>query len=87
MTAVGMFEAKTHFSELVNDLVSGKTDRVCVSRRGTPIMQITLIQEAEPPIVLGKAKGRWKLPKHFDASFDAMDGEIAQDLLSGKTTP
>ncbi len=87
MTAVGMFEAKTHFSELVNDLLSGKTDRVCVSRRGNPVVQITLIQEDEPTIVLGKAKGRWKFPKHFDASFDAMDGEIAQDLLSGKAMP
>lgn len=87
MTAVGMFEAKTHFSELVNDLLTGKTDRICVSRRGTPVVQITLIHEEEPPIVLGKAKGHWKLPKDFDTSFDAMDGEIASDLQSGKVAP
>ena len=87
MTAVGMFEAKTHFSELVNDLLTGKTDRICVSRRGSPVVQITLIHEDEPSIVLGKAKGRWKLPKDFDSSLDAMDGEIAKDLLSGKVAP
>lgn len=87
MTAVGMFEAKTHFSELVDDLLSGKTDRVCVSRRGNPVVQITLIQEEEPPVVLGMAKGRWVLPKDFDVAFDALDGEIAEAFLAGGTVP
>ena len=40
MTQVGMFEAKTHFSQLVESLVSGDTDYVSVMRRGKPVVRI-----------------------------------------------
>lgn len=85
MTTIGMFEAKTHFSQLVDDLLSGNTDKVYVSRRGKPVVQITLIQEKPPPVMLGLAKGHWNLPKDFDKAFDAMDAEIEEEFLGEKT--
>jgi antitoxin (DNA-binding transcriptional repressor) of toxin-antitoxin stability system len=38
MTSCGMFEAKMHFSQLVDSLVSGRTDCVRVSRCGIPVV-------------------------------------------------
>lgn len=48
MTQVGMFEAKTHFSQLVESLVSGDTDYVSVMRRGKPVVRIVLEVPEKP---------------------------------------
>lgn len=59
MTQVGMFEAKTHFSQLVESLVSGDTDYVSVMRRGKPVVRIVLEVPEKPmrnlrPLCKGK---------------------------------
>ena len=59
MTQVGMFEAKTHFSQLVELLVSGDTDYVSVMRRGKPVVRIVLEVPEKPvhnlrPLYKGK---------------------------------
>lgn len=59
MTQVGMFEAKTHFSQLVESLVSGDTDYVSVLRRGKPVVRIVLEVPEKParnlrPLYKGK---------------------------------
>ena len=46
MTKVGMFEAKTHFSQLVDQLLSGQTEYVSVLRRGKPVVRIVLESQA-----------------------------------------
>ena len=75
MTDCGMFEAKTHFSQLVDELVSGRTDCVRVSRRGTPVVQITIIRDDPPKRPkLGIAKGKFRLPTWEEDK--AMDREI-----------
>ena len=75
MTSCGMFEAKTHFSQLVDLLVSGQTDCVRVSRRGIPVVQITIIRkEASARPRLGFAKGKFRLPTWNEDM--AMDREI-----------
>jgi len=75
MTTCGMFEAKTHFSQLVDELLSGRTDCVRVMRRGTPVVQITIIRDEpakRPP--LGIAKGKFHLPTWKEDK--SMDHEI-----------
>ena len=59
MTQVGMFEAKTHFSQLVESLVAGDTDYVSVMRRGKPVVRIVLEVPGKPvrnlrPLYKGK---------------------------------
>ena len=63
MTKVGMFEAKTHFSQLVDQLLSGQTEYVSVLRRGKPVVRIVLETQAGStrdlrPIYSGKIKVR-----------------------------
>ena len=79
MTSCGMFEAKTHFSQLVDSLVSGRTDCVRVSRRGIPVVQITIIRKEAPVRPrLGFAKGRFRLPTWDEDK--AMDREIENNF-------
>ena len=63
MTKVGMFEAKTHCSQLVDQLLSGQTEYVSVLRRGKPVVRIVLEPQAGStrdlrPIYSGKIKER-----------------------------
>ena len=63
MTKVGMFEAKTHFSQLVDQLLSGQTEYVSVLRRGKAVVRIVLeIRDGARgdlrPIYSGKIKER-----------------------------
>ena len=63
MTKVGMFEAKTHFSQLVDQLLSGQTEYVSVLRRGKPVVRIVPETQAGStrdlhPIYSGKIKER-----------------------------
>lgn len=41
---VGMFEAKTHFSALIEDAVAGKT--TVITKRGKPVAKIVPTEEA-----------------------------------------
>ena len=41
---VGMFEAKTHFSALIEDAIAGKT--TIITKRGKPVAQIIPTDEA-----------------------------------------
>ena len=73
MTQVGMFEAKTHFSQLVESLVSGDTDYVSVMRRGKPVVRIVLEAPEKPvrnlrPLYKGKL-----VEKNFDWFADESD--------------
>jgi len=82
MTDCGMFEAKTHFSQLVDELVSGRTDCVRVSRRGVPVVQITIIRNDPPKRPkIGFAKGRFHLPSWEEDK--AMDREIEKMFAGG----
>lgn len=44
---VGLFEAKTHLSELVEKVASG-VDDVIITRRGKPVARLIPINEASP---------------------------------------
>ena len=41
---VGLFEAKTHFSALIEDAVAGKT--TVITKRGKPVAQISPVSDA-----------------------------------------
>ena len=81
MIKVGLFEAKTHFSQLVDDLIVGKNDCVYVLRRGKPAVQITLAPPATSGIKIGAMKHAVSLPADFDEKFDALDAKVAELFL------
>ena len=77
MVTMGMFEAKTHFSQLVDDIVGGRNDCVRVLRRGKPVVQITLVDDKPKGIKIGSMRDALYLPPDFDEKFDALDDAVA----------
>ena len=46
MNTVSLFDAKTHLSRIVRDLISGAENAVIVSRHGKPVVKIVRFREA-----------------------------------------
>jgi prevent-host-death family protein len=72
MTRVGMHEAKTNFSRLVESARHGED--VVVERNGRPVAKI--VPYDEPPRGLLALKGVWKGQVHIPDDFD----ELPEDL-------
>ncbi len=71
MTRVGMHEAKTNFSRLVDSARRGED--VIVERSGRPVAKIVSYDEPRGPMAL---KGVWKGQGHIPDDFD----ELPEDL-------
>ncbi|MGO9514305.1 MAG: type II toxin-antitoxin system Phd/YefM family antitoxin [Steroidobacteraceae bacterium] len=75
MKPVNIYDAKTRFSQLVDQAASGKD--VVISRNGKPLVRITRLEGGQKPrIKFGVLKGRVKVAADFDAPLPA-------DLLAG----
>ncbi len=62
--SVGVHEAKTHLSRLLEDVASG--EEVVITRRGRAVAQ--LVRASHPPARrLGLDRGRFTVPEDFDA--------------------
>ncbi|MBN1676296.1 MAG: type II toxin-antitoxin system prevent-host-death family antitoxin [Kiritimatiellae bacterium] len=72
MRTVSLFEAKTHLSRLVEELVSGKEDQVVISRRGKPVVRVTPLGRADASKRIGLARGRFEVPDNIDGSNPAI---------------
>ena len=66
---MSLYEAKTNFSKIVQDLLDGKEDVVVVSKNGKPAVQITLVSQKNSKRI-GIAK---KEMKDFDISLEEFD--------------
>lgn len=68
MHTVSLFDAKTHLSRIVEDLVSGRDDRVIISRHGKPVVCVTPLPAVDTKKRIGIARGQFKVPDDIDAS-------------------
>jgi len=66
MHTVSLFEAKTHLSRIVADLLSGKEDQVVISRRGKPAVRVIPLCQRDASKRIGVARGRFKVPDNID---------------------
>ena len=66
---MSLYEAKTNFSKVVQDLLDGKEEVVVVSKNGKPAVQITLVSQKNSERI-GIAK---KEMKDFDISLEEFD--------------
>lgn len=82
MHTVSLFNAKTHLSRIVEDLLSGKADRVVIARRGKPVVQMIPAKAIDISRRLGLAKGRFDVPDDIDGA----NPEIAA-LFAGEGAP
>jgi prevent-host-death family protein len=70
MKTIGAFEAKTHFSELLERVSHGEI--FTVTRRGKPIARLGPSEVRENRPVYGSAKGRIHMTPDFDAPLEDM---------------
>ena len=63
---INIYEAKTHLSNLIQQLVEEKEEVIYISKNGKPIVQLTLIKNKKSKR-LGAAK---KEMKDFDLSLE-----------------
>jgi prevent-host-death family protein len=66
--SVGVHEAKTHLSRLLEDVAAG--EEVIIERRGVPVARLVA-----PPAQrrFGLDAGRFEVPADFDAPLDERD--------------
>ncbi len=73
VTRVGMHEAKTHLSKLVERAEAGED--VVIQRNGKPVVR--LVPVVEEPRSLASVRGAWRGRVHMAEDFDELPQEIA----------
>ncbi len=68
MHTVTLFDAKTHLSRIIEDLVSGRDDRVIISRHGKPVVCVTPLPAVDTEKRIGIARGQFQVPNDIDSS-------------------
>jgi len=63
-TVVNVYEAKSHFSELLGRAEAGED--IVIARHGRPIVQLVAVASRRPDRVLGQAAGRLWIADDFD---------------------
>jgi prevent-host-death family protein len=65
--SVGVHEAKTHLSRLLDDVAAG--EEILITRRGEPAARLVALA-TNGPRVFGVDRGRLAIPEDFDAPLD-----------------
>jgi len=65
--SVGVHEAKTHLSSLLDDVAAG--EEILITRRGEPAARLVALSIGAPR-VFGVDRGRFVIPEDFDAPLD-----------------
>jgi prevent-host-death family protein len=74
MARVGMHDAKTHLSRLVERAEAG--EEVVIQRNGKPVVRLVPI--VEKPRSLASVRGAWRDRMHMTADFDELPEDIAE---------
>jgi prevent-host-death family protein len=72
MAQVGMHEAKTKLSQLVERAEAG--EEIVIARNGRPVARLTAIG---PPPSLTSVRGAWRGRVHLSEDFDALPDDMA----------
>ena len=75
MTRVGMHEAKTQLSKLVERAESG--EEIVITRRGEPAVRLVPAKQGDGFVSLA---GRWKGRVKIGADFDELPAELAESF-------
>ena len=66
MQTVNIHEAKTHLSRFVDQAAAG--EEILIARAGKPVARLVALESSDrQPRPLGLGRGRFTLPKDFDA--------------------
>jgi prevent-host-death family protein len=70
MTTVNMLEAKNNLSKLVEAVESGGESEIIIARNGKPAARLVPLEQKGRSVVLGLAKGKFKVPDDIDRDND-----------------
>lgn len=79
MRTISLFDAKTHLSRVVGELVSGAENEVIISRHGKPMVKVTAIRPKDVSRRIGIAKGKFVVPDNFDEANPAIEQLFAAE--------
>lgn len=65
MTIMNIHQAKTHFSQLVEQAVKG--GEVIIAKAGVPILKLVPLAMVKPKRIPGALKGKIRIADDFDA--------------------
>ncbi len=70
MRSVNIHEAKTHLSRFVDQASAG--EEIIIARAGKPVARLMPLKDPSlEPRTLGRGKGKFSFPDHFDAMLAA----------------
>jgi prevent-host-death family protein len=78
MQTVSLFNAKTHLSGLIEQIVSGTETEITIARHGQPVARLVPIRQTDTARRIGIAAGLFDVPDNIDAH----NAEIL-DLMTG----
>ena len=79
MQTVSLFDAKTHLSRLIEQVISGAEDEIVISRNGRPVARLVPMQPHVSQRV-GLARGEFEVPDDIDQH----NAEVAALFLGGR---
>jgi prevent-host-death family protein len=66
METISLFNAKTHFSQLVEQIASGVTEEIVIARHGQPVARLVPIAKQDIGCRIGIAAGEFDVPDDID---------------------
>ena len=75
MRALSLFDAKTHLSKVIAQLLDGSESEVHILRHGKPVARLTRIAPVDTSRRIGCAKGKFRVPANIDR-VDRAVGEL-----------
>ncbi len=79
MQTVSLFDAKTHLSRLIEQIVSGAESEIVISRNGKPVARVLPITQ-DTSSRIGIAQGEFEVPDDIDAH----NAEVADLFYGGR---
>ena len=79
MQSVSLFDAKTHLSRLIDQIVTGAESEIVISRNGKPVARMLPIK-VDTSNRIGVAKGEFEVPDDIDAH----NADVAALFLGGR---
>jgi prevent-host-death family protein len=67
MQTVSLFDAKTHLSGLIEQIVSGAATEITIARHGRPVARLVPVPPADTLKRIGVAAGLFDVPDDIDA--------------------
>lgn len=78
MEILSLFNAKTHFSQLIEKIASGEEEEIIISRHGQAIARLLPVRPVDASKRIGIAAGLFAIPDDIDK-----DNQRIQDMMAG----